>query len=143
MRTIIVAVVWALAASVPVPSFGQTGAASEGTRVQDSTTAAAGGTTAAVTTSGVPDGIAKLGGMLVYVKTGRATQIVGAQRFTEGVTVQQNGDIILKDGRKVKLTDGRMVTFSGELREAPRNIELPKPIGAPGGTRAKAPRTTD
>jgi hypothetical protein len=143
MRTIVVALVCGISVWLPALALAQTRAASEGTRVQDANADAAGGTTAAVTTAGVPDGIARVGGMLVYVKTGRATQIVGAQRFAEGVTVQRNGDIILSDGRKVKLTDGRMVTFAGELREAPRNIELPKPIGAPGGNRASAPRSTD
>lgn len=124
-------------------SFAQTRATSEGTRTQDSTTEAAGGTAPAVTTAGVPDGVAKLGGMLLYVKAGRATQIVGAERFAEGITVQGNGEIILKDGRKMKLTDGKMVTFGGELRDAPRNIELPKPVGTVGGARQAAPRNTD
>ena len=56
-----------------------------------------------------------------------------------GVCWQFCGDIILSDGRKLKLTEGQMVTFSGELREAPRNIELPKPL-APSKTEKRAAR---
>ena len=76
-------------------------------------------------TSGVPDGIARIRGATFYVKSGRATQITREQKFSEGVTVGKNGDVMLQDGRKVRLTEGQMVTFAGEVREAPRNIQLP------------------
>lgn len=119
-------------------ALAQSRAISEGTQAQDVVNASGAGTKDALATSGMPDGVAKLQGILVYVKGGRGTRITGEQKFTEGLTVQRGGDILLSDGRKLKLTEGQMVTFSGELREAPRNIELPKPLAG----KAKPERRT-
>ena len=112
----------------------QTRAVSEGTRTQDVIDATGAGTDAAVVTSGVPDGIARIRGATFYLKSGRATRITREQRFAEGVTVGKNGEVMLQDGRKVRLTEGQMVTFGGEVREAPRNIQLPASISPPAAS---------
>lgn len=110
-----------------VESGEPTGATSVGTRVVNTEVNSSAGASAATAPNGVPDGIARISGQLFYVKAGRGTQITGAQKFSEGLTAQRNGTVLLGDGRLVKLSEGQMVTMGGELRDAPPNIELPSP----------------
>jgi hypothetical protein len=74
----------------------------------------------------MPDGIARVRGRLVYVKEGRATELAGAQRFAEGLSVESDGSVQLRDGRVLRLRENQMVTMGGRLQEAPRNIAMPE-----------------
>ncbi|MES2569367.1 MAG: hypothetical protein V4710_04850 [Verrucomicrobiota bacterium] len=107
------------------PAYSQRRAVSEGTLTQDSEVSAEG---TALIAGSMPTGVARLNGTLYYVKNNKGTLITAPQRFAEGVTVQKNGDLILQDGRKVRLIERQMVTFGGDLIDAPRNVELPRPI---------------
>ena len=128
-----------VALTLSAPAFGQGRAVSQGTRVESTVTSSGAGTAEAVITSGAPDGIARINGKLHYIREGKATLITGQFRLLEGITVERNGDIILRDGRKMKVTEGRMISTAGELRDVPPNIELPQPLNQPtGGTTNRA-----
>jgi hypothetical protein len=132
MKSTLYFLIGAVLATLPAsPGFAQSRAVSEGTQTQDVVDGSGAGTKGAISTSGMPEGIAKLKGAMVYVKGGRATRLTGEQKFAEGITLNRNGEVVLQDGRKLKLTEGQMVTLAGELREAPRNIELPAPVSKP------------
>ena len=108
---------------------GEAGPASEGTRVVTTNTSSGAGTKPTFETAGDPEGVARLRGRLHYIKDNRATVLAGSQRFAQGISVESNGEILLQDGRKIRLREGEMVTLSGETREAPPSVELP---AAPG-----------
>ena len=71
------------------------------------------------------------------VRDGKATLLDQKVRFAEGVDFDPNGRIIMKDGTLVKLREHEMVTFSGERRDVPLNISMPKalPPGSAGAGR--------
>jgi hypothetical protein len=117
---------------------GQSRAVSQGTRTQDTTASSVG--RPAVVTNGVPDGIARMSGAYYYIKSGQATLITGPQRFTEGITFETGGDLILQDGRKVRLIEGQMITLAGELRDAPRHVEFPQKVPPPTDPNARLRR---
>ena len=119
----------ALGACTAPETTGEAGPASEGTRVVTTNASSGAGTTPQYETAGDPEGVARVRGSLYYVKDQRATALVGSQRFSQGISVERNGEILLQDGRRVRLREGEMVTLSGETREAPRGIELPAPTG--------------
>ena len=50
------------------------------------------------------------------------TLLHGRQRVTNSLHLENNGDVILADGRRVKLVEGYMVTTGGEVIEAPRYL---------------------
>jgi hypothetical protein len=114
------------------PLQAQSRAVSQGTRTQDTTVTSAG--RPAVVTNGMPDGIARLSGAYYYLKAGKATLMTGPQRFAEGITFEPDGDLILKDGRKVRLIEGQMLTLAGELRDAPRHVAFPQPVPPPNNS---------
>ena len=114
-----------VAACTAPETTGEAGPASEGTRVVTTNTSAGAGTKPAYETAGDAEGVARLRGTLHYIKDNRATALTGSQRFSQGISVETNGEILLQDGRRVRLREGEMVTLSGETREAPRSVELP------------------
>lgn len=103
---------------------------SQGTLAVNSNATSGAGTAPAVETAGDPEGIVLLNGKLYSVKDQRATLLVGRQRFAQGLDLDRNGQMTLRDGRRVTLREGEMVTFAGEVREAPRGIILPRPLAA-------------
>jgi hypothetical protein len=90
----------------------------------------------ALRTTKIPDGIARIHGRYYTLRNGKATHLDQKQRFTEGLYFEHGGRIVLSDGNIVRLHDGEMVTFGGERREVPWNIQLPKllPPGSDGQT---------
>jgi hypothetical protein len=76
----------------------------------------------ALETAGAPEGIVRSGGRLYYVKDRGTTLLRGRQRVTNGLHLEKNGDVILADGRRVRLRDGWMVTTGGEVIEAPNYL---------------------
>jgi hypothetical protein len=72
------------------------------------------------------DGIARIHGHYYVLRNGNATHLDQKQRFTEGLYFERSGRIMLADGTYLKLQDGQMVTFSGERRDVPLNVKLPK-----------------
>ena len=82
----------------------------------------------ALVATAIPEGIAKLNGRYYQVRSGKATLLDQRERFAEGISFEPNGRITLQDGRIVRLHEREMVTFGGDRRDAPRNIEMPSPL---------------
>jgi hypothetical protein len=102
-------------------------AGSQGTMVANSRQASGARTNPAAEIAGDPEGVARVGGTLFYVKDLRGTRLTGRQRFANGAHLEANGEVILNDGRRIRLREGEMVTLSGDVREVPRALELPQP----------------
>jgi hypothetical protein len=83
---------------------------------------------AALQATAIPDGIARVHGKYYVLRSGNATLLDQKERFSQGLEFDRNGRIILKDGNIVRLREHEMVTFSGERRDVPWNIRLPKPL---------------
>lgn len=90
---------------------------SQGTLI--ATTNASSGTGQAFKTAGDAEGIARLRGQLYYVKDRSTTLLRGKQKVTRNLYLESNGDVTVADGRRIKLVEGYMVTFGGDVIEAP------------------------
>jgi Domain of unknown function (DUF6799) len=101
-------------------------AGSQGTMVANSRQNSSGHSGSAAEIAGDPEGVARVNGTLFYVKDLRGTRLSGRQRFANGAHLEANGDVILNDGRRVRLREGEMVTLSGDVREVPRALEVPR-----------------
>ena len=110
-------------------------AGSQGTMIANSRQASGGRTQPSAEIAGDPEGVARVNGNLFYVKDLRGTRLTGRQRFANGAHLETNGDVILQDGRRVRLAEGEMVTLSGDVREVPRALELPVAQDRSGATR--------
>ena len=128
-RITTVACALTLGACTTPETTGEAGPASEGTRVVTTNANSGAGTRPQYETAGDPEGVARVRGSLYYIKDQRATALVGSQRFSQGISVERNGEVLLQDGRRVRLREGEMVTLSGEMREAPPSVELPASTG--------------
>ena len=112
-------------------------AGSQGTMVANTRQSSGSRTQPAAEVAGDPEGVARVNGVLYYVKDLRGTRLTGRQRFANGVHLEANGEVILNDGRRVRLQEGEMVTLAGDLQEVPRGLELPPPVGQEGRTRTR------
>lgn len=92
---------------------------------------------AALEATKIPDGIARIHGRYYTLRNGKATHLDQKQRFTEGLYFEGGGRILLSDGNIVRLHDGEMVTFGGERRDVPFNIQMPRPL--PPGEASTSP----
>ena len=92
---------------------------SQGTLVATTRAGAGGGRRPASESAGEPEGIVRLNGRLFYLKNRGTTLLHGKQRVTNRLHLENNGDVILADGRRVKLVEGYMMTTGGEVIEAP------------------------
>ncbi len=90
-------------------------------------------------TAGMPTGIARINGILYYVTNNQATLATAPFRIAE-LRLEENGTLILSDGRRINLIEGQMVTVAGTIVDAPRGVELPEPIRAPSESRRLARR---
>lgn len=103
-------------------NFGQDGEQRPATMPMTSTDSEA------LVATAIPEGIAKLKGRYYQVRNGKATLLDQKERFAEGLYFEPNGRITLQDGRIVHLHEREMVTFGGDRRDAPWNIEMPRPL---------------
>ncbi|HEX8312511.1 MAG TPA: hypothetical protein VF614_14410 [Chthoniobacteraceae bacterium] len=94
------------------------GPMSEGTLTQNTATIGASRSSPEPEMAGDPEGVARIGGQMFYVKD-RGTTLLTPGRVTEGLTLERNGQVMLPDGRRMKVLEGWMITRGGELREAP------------------------
>ncbi|MDB6174342.1 MAG: hypothetical protein JWL59_3653 [Chthoniobacteraceae bacterium] len=83
----------------------------------------------------MPTGIARINGTLYYVRNNQGTVATAPLRVGDELRLERNGDLLLSDGRLVNLVEGQMVTVAGTIIDAPRHVELPKPIGGPDSRR--------
>lgn len=108
-----------LAACTTPETGSHLGPASEGTLTAN--TATIGGSRAGgpqPEMAGDPEGIVRVGGQMYYLKD-RGTTRISPGRVTEGLVLERNGEVMLPDGRRLKVLEGWMITRGGELREAP------------------------
>jgi hypothetical protein len=98
---------------------------SEGTLTQNTATIGAGRSSPAPEMAGDPEGIARIGGEMFYVKD-RGTTLLTPGRVTQGLILERDGQVMLADGRRLKVLEGWMITRSGELREAPPWLTRPR-----------------
>jgi hypothetical protein len=77
---------------------------------------------ATVTPAHPQNAIIKQDGVVYFLKDGRPQKVERELRLSEGVTVQSDGEVILKDGTKVSLKDGQLITLDGRIMAAPAGI---------------------
>ncbi len=79
------------------------------------------------------EAIVKQDGVVYFLKEGRWQKVERELRLSEGVTVQSDGEVILKDGAKVTLKDGQLITLDGRIMVAPPGIlgKAPSPEPSP------------
>ncbi|RYD74556.1 MAG: hypothetical protein EOP84_19725 [Verrucomicrobiaceae bacterium] len=65
------------------------------------------------------DGIVKYRGAVMFVKYGKPQPVKNEMKLSEGITVQPSGDVELKDGTKMTLQEGQMVTLDSQVTTIP------------------------
>jgi hypothetical protein len=60
------------------------------------------------------------GGMVYVVKSGKELRIEEEIRLGQGMSIDPQGKVTLKNGHITELKDGQMITPNGEIAEAPR-----------------------
>jgi hypothetical protein len=100
-----------------LPGFAPAAFAEDPERLPEPTPAAS------VTPAAQPqNAIIKQDGVVYFLKDGRPQKVERELRLSEGVTVQSDGEVILKDGTKVSLKDGQLITLDGRIMAAPAGI---------------------
>lgn len=61
------------------------------------------------------EGIVKRGGEILFIKNGNPQRVNNELRLSEGITVEPDSDLSLKDGTRMTLTEGQMVTLDGRV----------------------------
>jgi hypothetical protein len=90
------------------------------------------GSTAAPSQQQIQDGLVKHGGAIMFIKNGQATKVEREMKLSEGITVQANGDVELKDGTKMTIQEGQMVTLDSKVTTIPAGAM--SRLNNPGGT---------
>jgi len=67
------------------------------------------------------DGVTIYKEQVIVVKDGVATVVTEKREVADGLVVDKT--TITKDGKKVALTEGQMLTFDGNLVEAPKEVQ--------------------
>lgn len=68
------------------------------------------------------DGIVKHKGAVMFVKNGHPQRVDHEMKLSEGITVQPDGDVTLKDGTKLTLQEGQMVTLDSKVTSIPQEM---------------------
>jgi hypothetical protein len=89
-------------------------------------TSAAGGTGAAAQAQ---SGIVKRDGVVYLLKDGATQRVVQDMQLSEGIHVNQRGDVKLADGKQIKLSDGQMVNLQGQVMNAPAGVAEQTGVG--------------
>jgi hypothetical protein len=74
------------------------------------------------------EGIVMRDRKLYYVKGGKTELVNNELRLSEGITVQEGGHIILKNGERINLQNGQFLTLEGKIVSDPMN---PNASGTP------------
>lgn len=78
------------------------------------------------------DGIVKHDGEILFLKNGRATAVDKDMKLSEGINVNPSGELVLKDGTRMTLQEGQMVTLDGKVTKAPESIFGSSAAAQPG-----------
>ncbi len=109
------------------------GSSSSGTTTTTPPSGAVGsGTSPGTATTTNVDGIFMRNGAVYFLKDGRPQRIERETRLSEGITIDNNGNVTLKDGSKTKLTDGQMITLDGKTTTIPSGIDVGTGTVTPG-----------
>lgn len=106
-----------------IPS-GTSGSSGTGSSVGSSGTSSSPSSAASLASQ---DAILKQDGTVYFLKQGRPQKVEREMRLAEGVTIQSDGDVILKDGARVTLKDGQLITLDGRIMTAPAGILQQQP----------------
>jgi hypothetical protein len=89
----------------------------------------------------IEDGLVKHGGAIMFIKNGQATKVEREMKLSEGITVQANGDVELKDGTKMTIQEGQMVTLDSKVTTVPAGAmsRLNNPGGSTNGLSTGTP----
>ena len=110
------------------PAAGDSGGVASSTSPSP---AAGPGTSASGNASAIPDGLVMQNGTVLFYKHGKPQRIDKETKLSEGITVDKEGNLTLKDGTKTQLKDGQMVTLDGKIMSVP---------SASSGSDASTPR---
>ncbi|MDB6151575.1 MAG: hypothetical protein JWL90_28 [Chthoniobacteraceae bacterium] len=66
-----------------------------------------------------PDGLAMSGGKTFFIKNLNATMVDNQLELSEGIIAWPNGEVQLKDGHKVQLQEGQLLSLEGKLMPLP------------------------
>ena len=76
------------------------------------------------------DGLIMRAGKVLIMKSGKATERIGAAvTMSNGAVVAPDGDVRLPDGRRQHLKDGQMVMMDGEIMDGGRPKAMMRPEG--------------
>lgn len=67
----------------------------------------------------IPDGIVMRDNAVFFYKYGQPQRVDHELRLSEGIRADEDGNVTLKDGTKVKLRNGQMVTLEGRVTDVP------------------------
>lgn len=84
----------------------------------------------------IQDGLLMRDGTVYFIKNGQAQRIERETRLSEGIVIDENGNLTLKDGTKTKLSDNQMVTLDGQLKIVPPSVGATSPSPSPTPTRS-------
>jgi hypothetical protein len=73
----------------------------------------------------VPDGIFRHLGATLIITKGHAEDVKRELKIAGGITVEPNGTVTFKDGRKVRLKGNQMTTFDGQVKDVSPSLTLP------------------
>lgn len=99
---------------------------SQANLVRDTRESSGGKTLPAQEGAGMPEGVGRIRGRYYYVRNGQATVLTRRERFVQGLTYDGRQRVTLADGNIVRLTEGEMVTFSGDRIPVPPGTEIPR-----------------
>lgn len=81
----------------------------------------------------IPDGIVMRDNAVFFYKHGQAQRVERELRLSEGIRADEDGNVTLKDGTKLKLRNGQMVTLDGRVTDIPGTMGAPGGAGGSGG----------
>ena len=100
----------------------------------------------------IQDGLVKHEGTIKFIKNGHVQKVDKEMKLSEGITVQPNGDVELKDGTKMTLQEGQMVTLDSQVTTIPPEAvktlkesaseETPSSSSSSGTSRGSSESTT-
>ena len=103
------------------PGTEPAGSAADTQSPSSATTATSSGSTSQ-SQSQTQDGIVKHKGAVMFVKNGQPQRVDRELKLSEGITVQPDGDVTLKDGTKLTLQEGQMVTLDSKVTSIPQDM---------------------
>ncbi len=74
------------------------------------------------TRGALPDGLVMQGGKVFFYKNGQPQPVERQTKLSEGITVEPDGRLTLKDGTRTQLQEGQMATLDGQITTVPSGM---------------------